>query len=143
MVKHLLSSIARLLALVRGSTNDDDASVDMHWFIEVSAKVYAEFKEKSARENWRLQYVYYIVLKESTIYVDSERGSMLLGCKNRGKFRFAIDDIETGLRMEREAELGKFLVRLCPRADGLTHIYGQSSSANYHMIGMLHDVMSI
>ena len=129
--------------IVRRNTNSVGESVDMRWFIEVSDRVHAEFKEKSARESWRLNYVYYIVLKNSDIYVDSERGSMLLDCKNRGKFRFVIDDIETGVRMECEAELGKFLMRLCPRADGLTHIYGQSIRESYHMVGMLHDVTSL
>ena len=138
MIKYLRASIARLRAF--GRKNGAHTSIDMRWFAEVSDTVYAEFKEKSARESWRLNYIYYIVLKNSDIYVDSERGSMLIDCKDRGKFRFSIDDIETGARMECAAGLGKFLVRLSPCADGLTHIYGQSTSEDYHVVGMLHNV---
>lgn len=140
MRRYLRERIARVLAIVRRNTNSVGESVDMRWFREVSDRVQAEFKEKSARESWRLNYVYYIVLKNSDIYVDSERGSMLLDCGERGKFRFSIDDVETGVRMECAAGLGKFLMRLSPCTDGLTHIYGQSASESYHMVGMLRDV---
>ena len=117
--------------------------VDFAWFDAIETTVMSEHMDKAKNAYLGLERIYHILLKKGTVYLDRERGSLVLSLEGAGVFVFAIEDVRTGAQIEAAVKLGGWILRMSPTGTGLVNITVVWSNRTYSLQGMPVDARGI